>query len=80
MSAEHIVLDVVGQLLDVDADDLGMDEPLTAIDGWDSVNQMRVLVYLERELGASLDYDRFIKADSLADLATVVADAEGSGS
>ncbi len=78
MSADHIVAEVVAQLLDLETDDLAMDTTLAVIEGWDSVNQMRILVYLERELGASLDYDRFMKAESLADLAAVVADADRS--
>ena len=78
MSADAIVAEVVAQLLDLESDELAMDTPLAGIEGWDSVNQMRILVYLERDLGTSLDYDRFMKAASLAELSAVVADAEGS--
>ncbi|MFI5758411.1 acyl carrier protein [Streptomyces sp. NPDC051569] len=74
MSADHIVAEVVGQLLDLETDDLAMSTPLADIEGWDSVNQMRILVYLEREVGGSLDYDRFMRAVSLADLSAVVAE------
>lgn len=79
MSADALVTDVVAQLLDLDSGELAMDTALATVEGWDSVNQMRVLVYLERELGTSLDYDRFMKAVSLADLSTVVADAGANG-
>ncbi len=78
MSADRIVADVVAQLLDLDGDDLALDTVLATVEGWDSVNQMRVLVYLEREVGGSLDYDRFMTAVTLADLAAVTADAAGS--
>lgn len=78
MSADHMVTEVVTQLLDLESDEPAMDTALADIEGWDSVNQMRVLVYLERELGTSLDYDRFMKAESLADLSALVADTEGS--
>ncbi|MFI0241434.1 acyl carrier protein [Streptomyces sp. NPDC016845] len=79
MSADRTVLEVVEQLLDLEPGELNVGTALTEIEGWDSVNQMRVLVYLERELGASLDYDRFMKAESLADVSTLVGEARGDG-
>lgn len=75
MSADETVVEILGQLLDQEPEELAMDTMLADLDGWDSVNQMRVLVYLERELGTSLDYDRFMKAASVADLSSVVGDA-----
>jgi acyl carrier protein len=32
------------------------------------VNALRVLVYLERELGTPIDYEHFMKAERLGDL------------
>ncbi|WP_329623812.1 acyl carrier protein [Streptomyces sp. NBC_01255] len=75
-AAVATVVDAVAQLLDVDEDTLALDAPLQAIDGWDSVNQLRILVFLERELGAPLDYDRFSTAETLGDLASLVADTD----
>ncbi|MGW6390042.1 acyl carrier protein [Streptomyces sp. NPDC055103] len=77
-AAVATVVEAVAQLLDVDEDTLALDAPLQAIDGWDSVNQLRILVFLERELGAPLDYDRFTAAETLADLASLVADTEAA--
>lgn len=74
MLAEKIVAEVVAQLLDVDEEGLAMDRRLAEIEGWDSVNLLRVLVYLEREVGGNLDYERFADAEVLGDLAAVVAD------
>ncbi|MEU1475136.1 acyl carrier protein [Streptomyces sp. NPDC001668] len=79
MSADAVVIEVIGQLFDIEADELTLDTTPAEIEGWDSVNQMRILVYLERQLGTSLDYDRFMKAGSLGDLAAVVADALAEG-
>ncbi|WP_462186521.1 MULTISPECIES: acyl carrier protein [unclassified Frankia] len=73
MLSEKIVTEVVAQLLDVDEAELAMDRRLAEIEGWDSVNLLRVLVYLERELGSSLDYERFAAAEALGDLAAIVA-------
>ncbi|GAA1905966.1 hypothetical protein GCM10009716_14900 [Streptomyces sodiiphilus] len=75
MSADRVVAEVVEQLLDVDAAELTPATVLGEIEGWDSVNQMRVLVFLERELDAALDYERFMGSASLGELADVVADA-----
>ncbi|GEB61495.1 acyl carrier protein [Streptomyces gardneri] len=77
-AAVAFVVEAVAQLLDVDEDTLALDAPLEAIEGWDSVNQLRILVYLERELGSSLDYDRFTAAETLGALASLVADTEAA--
>jgi acyl carrier protein len=76
MPSEQIVQDVVSQLLDVDAGTLAMDRRFAEIEGWDSVNALRILVYLEREIGGSIDFERFTKAETLGQLAAVVQDAQ----
>jgi acyl carrier protein len=78
MPSEQIVQDVISQLLDVDAGTLGMDRRFAEIEGWDSVNALRILVYLEREVGGSIDFERFTKAETLGELATVVHDAQAA--
>jgi acyl carrier protein len=76
MLADHVVKDVIAQLLDLNDEHLTTDTALAALAGWDSVNALRVLVYLERELGAPVDYERFMSASTLADMAAVVADVQ----
>jgi acyl carrier protein len=78
MPSEQIVQDVISQLLDVDAGSLGMDQRFAEIEGWDSVNALRILVYLEREVGGSIDFERFTKAHTLGELAAVVHDAQAA--
>ncbi|WP_405853294.1 acyl carrier protein [Streptomyces sp. NBC_00090] len=78
-AARATVVEAVAQLLDVDEDTLAADTPLQAVEGWDSVNQLRILVYLERELGAPLDYDRFTVAETIGDLVSLVADTQAAG-
>lgn len=68
MLSERNIIEIVSQLLDVDEDTLTAESLLTAIEGWDSVNAMRVLVYLERELGTPVDYQRFMAAERIGDL------------
>lgn len=80
MSAERTVAEVIGQLLDLEPEELTADTTLGEIEGWDSVNQMRILVYLERSVETSLDYDQFMKAQTLGDLAAVVTEASATES
>ncbi len=75
MSFDEVVTDVVAQLLDVDERVLTMDQELTTLESWDSVNALRILVYLEREVGAKLDYNRFMGARCLGDISVIVEDA-----
>jgi acyl carrier protein len=78
MLSEQSVKQVLAQLLDVDEARLTADSLLNSIDGWDSVNALRILIYLERENGASIDYDRFIKAERLGDLVTLTQGEGGT--
>jgi len=78
MPSEQIVQDVISQLLDVDAGTLAMGRRFAEIEGWDSVNALRILVYLEREVGGSIDFERFTKAETLGELAAVVHDAQAA--
>ena len=78
MPSEQIVQDVISQLLDVDSGALAMDRSFAEIEGWDSVNALRILVYLEREVGGSIDFERFTKAATLGELAAVVHDAQAA--
>lgn len=78
MLTERSVIEIVSQLLDIEESALDADTPFTAIDGWDSVNAMRVLVYLERELGTSVDYQRFMAAERIGDLWRACAQAVAS--
>lgn len=75
MSREWVT-DLVGQLLDVDERTLAGSTVLADCGGWDSVNQMRVLVRLEARLGTTVDFDRFMSVVTLDDLLAVVTQGE----
>ncbi|MBO1413054.1 acyl carrier protein [Streptomyces sp. FH025] len=77
MSAELIVAEALGQLLGLEPEEVALDAPLHDLENWDSVNQMRVLVYLERETGQPLDYDRFMDAETAGAIAALVAHPGG---
>jgi acyl carrier protein len=68
MLSETIVVDTIAQLLDIDEETLTADCKIAEIHGWDSVNALRVLTYLERKLGTPIDYRHFMEAEYLGDL------------
>ena len=68
MHPEQLAIRVISELLDLDEASLSPDLPLCAIEGWDSVNALRVLVYLERELGRPIDYEHLARASCIAEL------------
>lgn len=74
IAAEQTVTEAIARLLDLEEDDLHRSTALPEIEGWDSVNELRLLVSLERDLGAPLDYERFAAAERIADLVSLVAD------
>lgn len=75
--ADRIVTDTVAVLLDLDEDELAPERELASLEGWDSVNALRILVFLERETDTALDFERFSAARTLGDLSAQVADAIG---
>ncbi|MBF9068414.1 acyl carrier protein [Streptacidiphilus fuscans] len=76
-AAEALVIEVVAQVLDLDEDEVAVDANFADLPGWDSVNAMRVLVLLERELGEPVDYDSFASAHTVADMVEAVAEVSG---
>lgn len=79
MRSEELVAEVVADLLDLDEDTLTPQTRLAEVEGWDSVNALRVLLYLERELGTALDFDAFERAGTLADVADLLNTRAGTG-
>jgi acyl carrier protein len=76
-AAEQTVTEAFEQLLDLDPTACTRETPLPAVEGWDSVNALRLLVYLERELGVPLDFERFSAAERVGDLVSLVAGVTG---
>lgn len=77
MSAEDLVQEVLTQLLDLDDQQLTPELALAELPGWDSVNALRVLMFLERQAGAALDFEAYSAGRTLADLIAVTAQALG---
>jgi acyl carrier protein len=77
-AAERLITEAFEQLLDVDPDGFTNETPLPAVEGWDSVNALRLLVHLEQELGVPLDFERFTAVESVGDLVALVAGTAGA--
>lgn len=72
MSTDRAVIEAAAVVLDADPDELTTATPLSGIEGWDSVNALRLLAYLERHLDTRLDFERFHSVTTIADLVTLV--------
>jgi acyl carrier protein len=72
MNYETVVAGVIAELLDLDESHLGPDVTLAGVEGWDSVNALRVLVYLERETAQLVDYKLFMAAETISDIAKAI--------
>lgn len=72
MAYEAVVVGVIAELLDLDEDQLGPDTLLAGVEGWDSVNALRVLVFLERETAQPVDYQLFMAAEKVADIVKAI--------
>lgn len=72
MDYEAVVTSVIAELLDLDESQLTPNVQLAGVEGWDSVNALRVLVYLERETGQPVDYKSFMAAETIVDVAKAI--------
>jgi acyl carrier protein len=77
---EH-VMEQLEELLDLDPGTLRDGTVLAELEGWDSVNQMRILVRLEKLAARQLDFEAFVASETVGDLLAVLlperAGAEG---
>ncbi len=72
-SVDHVVVDTLSQILDLDEVEIFPERYLDDIVGWDSVNSLRVLVFLERELRTTLDVRTFLAAKQVRELTELAA-------
>ncbi|MFN8075602.1 MAG: hypothetical protein U0Q15_09300 [Kineosporiaceae bacterium] len=78
-AAQALVVEVLAQMLDVEEPTVEQAASLADLPGWDSVNALRTLVFLEREAGAPLDFARYAAATTVADVVAVVEAVLGAG-
>lgn len=79
MPDERHLIAVLEDLLDLRPGSATGDTRLRDLADWDSVNALKVLVYLEDRLGHPVDFEAFTAADTLGDLAAVAFAGPASG-
>ncbi|MFE3983003.1 acyl carrier protein [Nocardia tengchongensis] len=58
---------------------LTWDTPLVAIEEWDSVNALRVIVFLENRMGTSIDFEAFTSSGTVGELGAVCTGTTAMG-
>lgn len=66
-------LDLVKEVMDIDAGVESLDVPLASLEGWDSFNAMRLMMQLEAAAGVRLPVARFLEAGSLREIYDLAA-------
>lgn len=80
MSMHATVTTVLLQVLDLEDVELSRDTRLEVLPGWDSVNMLRTMMLLERELSTSFDVESFVKVATIGDLNHLAAHEPVGGS
>ena len=66
------VREIVSEILDVDLDEVDESIDRQDVDGWDSLNQLRIITALEAEFDVSFTMEEIEKVRTTGDLADVV--------
>jgi acyl carrier protein len=78
MSVDDRVRRCLIEVLGVEDDLIAAELALDAIDDWDSLVALRLLTNLERDLGATLDFDAFMAAQTVGDISRLAAAADAA--
>lgn len=76
MIAFESVQECLANVLDFESE-VGVETPLDALEGWDSVNALRVLTNFERTFSVRLPLDAFVSAKTVGDLYRLLSDGRG---
>ena len=72
MTKVHDVKDVIVQALNLDRAELAEHEDIRKLDGWDSVNQLRVLMAVEARTGLKVPMKEFMACNTVHDIASLL--------
>ncbi|WP_018276995.1 acyl carrier protein [Teredinibacter turnerae] len=75
MSMHDQLAALIESLLDIDVEELTADSHFKDLPGWDSVNAMRLIAHIETEFAIKLPIKEYLKAETLADVQTLIARA-----
>ncbi|MFQ3243613.1 MAG: acyl carrier protein [Arenicella sp.] len=73
MFENEVICELVVDVLD--CDDVSSSTRFDSIEGWDSVNAMRLFSALEKELGIKVSLKTFLKASKVGDIVDLVNEA-----
>jgi acyl carrier protein len=80
MSLPDHLVELLEELLDLDPGVLSPASTLTEFEGWESVNQLRILVQIEKRVNVSLDFEAFMGVSTVGELVGLVKAAEPTAS
>jgi acyl carrier protein len=80
MSLSERLVDLLEELLDLDPGSLRPESVLPEIEGWESVNQLRILVQIEKLVNVSLDLEAFLHVRTVGELIELTEAAEPAAS
>lgn len=73
-----VLMALVADILDIDAAELHEDQSLSDYEQWDSVNSLRLLVSIEKDLGVRLLVTQLESLRTIRDLLTLVSTCRGA--
>lgn len=68
MNLLQTLIETIADTFDIEGDNLTEETQLEHIEGWDSVNALRLLSAIEDELGLRLNVAQFMKTESIGRL------------
>jgi acyl carrier protein len=68
-----IIRDIMADVLDIDADDIGPDTTADDVEEWDSLSHIRLMVAIERRFGIAFDNAEIAELQNVGELVALVA-------
>lgn len=76
MNLEHIIKELVANMVDIDEDDFTINTPFNEISDWDSVNTMRLIGAIEKDTNIKIPVKEYIKQKTIAEVARLLENKE----
>lgn len=70
--APEDIKNILQDILDTDLEDFTAETSAKDVDGWDSLNNVRLLLQIEREYGVDIPVDEIENLKNVGDLITVI--------
>jgi acyl carrier protein len=67
-----IIRDIMADVLDIDADDIGPDTTADDVEEWDSLSHIRLMVAIERRFGIAFDNAEIAELQNVGELVALV--------